>query len=156
MTAWIRRHKIVASLLIVIGAFLLILLSMALIPVHVQSPSAPNPAASYEDALARIEEIQSQEAVDPEINPTCYTRLLTHDQKVDPIKFGLMTSYGLGVGVFPLVAAEAWGHNGGTAGFATLILTIPEKDAILVHLANSADCNIALLPSAIQELLLDG
>mgnify|MGYP001818836972 CR=1 FL=1 len=81
---------------------------------------------------------------------------MTDFQEVDPLKFGLMTSYGLGVGVFPLEAAQAWGHTGGTAGFATLILTIPEKNTNLVYLANSADCNVALLPSAIQESLLDG
>ncbi len=81
---------------------------------------------------------------------------MTDFQEVDPLKFGLMTSYGLGIGVFPLKAAEAWGHTGGTAGFATLIMTIPEKDTNLVYLTNSADCNVALLPSAIQESLLDG
>jgi D-alanyl-D-alanine carboxypeptidase len=81
---------------------------------------------------------------------------MTDFQEVDPIKFGLMTGYGLGVGVFPLEAADAWGHTGGTAGFGSLIMTIPEKDTNLVYLANSADCSVALLPSAIQESLLDG
>ena len=81
---------------------------------------------------------------------------MTDFQEVDPIKFGLMTSYGLGVGVFPLEAAEAWGHIGGTAGFTTLIMTIPEKDTNLVYLTNSADCNVGLLPAAIEESLLDG
>ena len=81
---------------------------------------------------------------------------MTDFQEVDPLKFGLMTSYGLGVGVFPLEAAQAWGHTGGTTGFATLILTIPEKDTNLVYLANSADCNVAQQPSAIQESLLNG
>ena len=81
---------------------------------------------------------------------------MTDFQEVDPLKFGLMTSYGLGIGVFPLEAAQAWGHTGGTAGFATLILIIPEEDTNLVYLANSADCIVALLPSAIQESLLDG
>jgi D-alanyl-D-alanine carboxypeptidase len=80
---------------------------------------------------------------------------MTAFQEVEPIKFGLMTGYGLGVGVFPLEAAEAWGHTGGTTGFATLIMTIPEKETNLVFLANSADCNIALLPAAIKEPLLD-
>ncbi|UCC52735.1 MAG: beta-lactamase family protein [Anaerolineaceae bacterium] len=77
-------------------------------------------------------------------------------QEVDPIKFGLMTGYGLGVGVMPLDAAEAWGHTGGTTGYATLIMTIPEKETNVVYLTNSADCNVALLPSAINEPLLDG
>jgi D-alanyl-D-alanine carboxypeptidase len=80
---------------------------------------------------------------------------MTAFQEVDPVKFGLMSGYGLGVGVFPLEAAEAWGHTGGTTGFATLIMTIPEKDTNLVYLTNSANCNVALLPSAIKEPLLD-
>jgi CubicO group peptidase (beta-lactamase class C family) len=66
-----------------------------------------------------------------------------------------MTGYGLGVGVIPLEAAEAWGHTGGTAGYAALIMTIPKKDTNVVYLANSADCNVALLPSAIKKPLLD-
>jgi len=81
---------------------------------------------------------------------------MTAFQEVDPIKFGFMTGYGLGVGVMPLEAAEAWGHTGGTTGFATLIMTIPEKDTHIVYLTNSADCNTILLPSAIKESLLDG
>ena len=81
---------------------------------------------------------------------------MTAFKEVDPIKGGMMTGYGLGVGVLPLKAAQAWGHTGGTAGFATLIMTIPEKDTNLVYLTNSADCSVALLGSAIKEPLLDG
>jgi D-alanyl-D-alanine carboxypeptidase len=80
---------------------------------------------------------------------------MTAFQKVDPVKFGLMTSYGLGIGVMPLDGAEAWGHTGGTPGYATLMMTIPEKGTNLVYLTNSADCNVALLPSTIEKSLLD-
>jgi len=80
---------------------------------------------------------------------------MTAFQEVDPLKFGLMTGYGLGVGVIPLEAAEAWGHTGGTPGYASLIMTIPEKDTHIVYLTNSANCNVALFPSAIKEPLLD-
>ncbi len=80
---------------------------------------------------------------------------MTAFQKVDPVKFGLMTGYGLGIGVMPLDAAEAWGHTGGTPGYATLMMIIPEKETNLVYLTNSADCNVALLSSAIEDSLLD-
>ena len=80
---------------------------------------------------------------------------MTAFQEVDPLKFGLMTGYGLGVGVIPFEAAEAWGHTGGTPGYASLIMTIPEKDTHIVYLTNSANCNVALFPSAIKEPLLD-
>ena len=80
---------------------------------------------------------------------------MTDFQEVDPLKFGLMTGYGLGVGVMPFKIAEAWGHTGGTPGYASLIMTIPEKDTRIVYLTNSANCNVALFPSAIKEPLLD-
>ena len=47
-------------------------------------------------------------------------------------------------------------NTGGTPGYATLIMTIPEKKTNLVYLTNSTDCSVALLPSAIKEPLLDG
>ena len=80
---------------------------------------------------------------------------MTDFQEVDPLKLGLMTGYGLGVGVMPFKIAEAWGHTGGTLGYASLIMTIPEKDTRIVYLTNSANCNVALFPSAIKEPLLD-
>jgi D-alanyl-D-alanine carboxypeptidase len=80
---------------------------------------------------------------------------MTAFQEVDPLKFGLMTGYGLGVGVLPLDAVEAWGHTGGTPGYGALIMTIPEKDTNVVYLTNSSNCNVALMPSAIKEPLLD-
>lgn len=80
---------------------------------------------------------------------------MTAFQKVDPVKFGLMTGYGLGIGVMPLDAAESWGHTGGTLGYATLMMTIPDKETNLVYLTNRANCNAALLASAIEEALLD-
>ncbi len=81
MKDWFHKHKIITSLLIAIGSFMLILLFMALVPVRIESPSAPNPASSFEQALERVQGIQSEEQANPEINPTCYTHLLTHDQK---------------------------------------------------------------------------
>jgi pimeloyl-ACP methyl ester carboxylesterase len=41
--------------------------------------SRPNPAASYQQAVARIEAMQSLD--DPSINPVCRTRFLSHGQK---------------------------------------------------------------------------
>ena len=81
---------------------------------------------------------------------------MTEFQEVDPVKFGLMTGYGLGLGVMPLDAAQAWGHTGGTLGYASLIMTLPAQGTTGVYLTNGSDCNIALLPSAIKEPLLDG
>jgi pimeloyl-ACP methyl ester carboxylesterase/heat shock protein HslJ len=83
MKNWIRRHKIISTILIVIAIVVFGSVALALVPVQLPPAQSPDPAVSYEDALGRVLEIQSQEKANPEINPTCYTRLLTHDQKVE-------------------------------------------------------------------------
>ena len=77
-------------------------------------------------------------------------------KEVDPMTSGLLSAYGLGIGVFPLKAAQGWGHHGQTLGHTTLFMTIPEKDTNVVYLTNSSDCSVALLTEAIKEPLLDG
>jgi pimeloyl-ACP methyl ester carboxylesterase len=83
MKKWFRDHKIIRTMLILVAVLVSVLLLLAFIPVRVQPTQSPDPAASYEDALARVQEIQAQERANPDINPICYTRLLTHDQKVE-------------------------------------------------------------------------
>ena len=83
MKNWFLHHKVIGSLLMVIGFVLLALIILAFIPVQIGTSPAPDPVQSYEQALERLEVVQSQERANPDINPTCYTRLLTHDQKVE-------------------------------------------------------------------------
>ena len=102
--------------------------------------------ASYIEALANGALFSDPDSLDQ----------MTTFRDIDPIKGGLMTAYGLGVGVLPLKAAEAWGHTGGTMGYTSLFLTIPERDVNLIYLTNGEMCTVALLTSAIRESLLDG
>jgi hypothetical protein len=81
---------------------------------------------------------------------------MTAFNEVNPIDAGLLTGYGLGVGVFPVEFAHAWGHHGQTLGFTTLFMTISEKETNIVYLTNSSNCSAALIASTIKEPLLDG
>jgi carboxylesterase len=45
----------------------------------------PDPAATYEEAIARLDAIAEGQAADPDLNPVCYTRALTHGQKTEHV-----------------------------------------------------------------------
>jgi pimeloyl-ACP methyl ester carboxylesterase len=68
-------------LLIVLALLVLLVVGyLAVVPPHIGAvASRPNPAASYADALQRVETLQAQEATGH--NPLCTTQLLTHGQK---------------------------------------------------------------------------
>jgi carboxylesterase len=65
-------------LLIGLALIIIVLILLASIPVRVKAFPVTDPARSYQESLERIAHIQSQEADNPDINPTCYTRLQTH------------------------------------------------------------------------------
>ena len=67
--------------LIVIIIILLIVLGMKPFKLNIEISS--NPAASYGDAVTRVEQIQFAEADLANLNPVCATRLITHGEKVD-------------------------------------------------------------------------
>jgi pimeloyl-ACP methyl ester carboxylesterase len=85
MKNWFLHHQIIGPLLMVIGIVLLALIILAFIPVQIRTSPAPDQVQSYDQALGRVEVVQSQERANLEINPTCYTRLLTHEQKTDRV-----------------------------------------------------------------------
>ncbi|MGB3702307.1 MAG: alpha/beta fold hydrolase [Anaerolineales bacterium] len=70
---------IIAIILLII----IILIFLGLRPFKLNSEVRSNPASSYEDAAARIEAIQSEEAELGELNPVCGTRLLAHGKQVE-------------------------------------------------------------------------
>jgi pimeloyl-ACP methyl ester carboxylesterase len=72
-------------LLGVLAILLLILLLLAIKPFSLQQTFTPNPAESYNEALARIETIQATEAQIPNLSPECGTQLLTHGDKVENV-----------------------------------------------------------------------
>ena len=67
--------------LIAIIIILLIVLGMK--PFKLNMEISSNPAGSYDEAVSRVEQIQSAEADQADLNPICATRLLTHGEKVD-------------------------------------------------------------------------
>lgn len=72
---------IIAIILLII----IILIFLGLRPFKLNSEVRSNPASSYEDAAARIEAIQSEEAELGELNPVCGTRLLSHGEQVENV-----------------------------------------------------------------------
>jgi len=82
---WVRRHKILSSVLGILAILVIVLLVMAFIPFSVRSVPAPQPAASYEEALSRLDTIANEQAANPDINPVCYTSTLTHDEKTENV-----------------------------------------------------------------------
>jgi len=75
--------KMALYILIVVCLIIIGLVILALFPTRIKSLPVSNPAQSYDDALRRIQDIQSRERDNPHINPACYTRLLTHDQETE-------------------------------------------------------------------------
>ena len=83
MTKWIgTRKKLRIFLGIIASSSLLLSMALALKPYSLQETFVPDPARSYEEALARIEKIQAAEAEIPNLSPECGTRLMTHGEKV--------------------------------------------------------------------------
>ena len=73
----LRRALAVAGVVIVVG-----LVAFLAWPLDTQGlASQPAPAASYGDAMARVQGLQAADGA--EVNPLCATRLLTHGMKVD-------------------------------------------------------------------------
>ena len=85
LKAWISKHKILSAILTVIFILFTVLLVMAFIPFSVKDVPEPDPAASYELALARLDAITEGQAADPALNSVCYTRALTHGEKTENV-----------------------------------------------------------------------
>jgi len=84
MTNWLRsRPKLSISLGILAGVIILLFV-LALKPFSLKETFTPNPAASYEEALIRIETIQGEEA-NLELHPECATQLQTHGEKTEKV-----------------------------------------------------------------------
>jgi carboxylesterase len=83
--SWVQRHKLLSSILGILAVLVIVLLVMAFVPFRVKDVPGPNPSASYEDALSRLNLITDDQAANPELNPVCYTRALTHGEKTENV-----------------------------------------------------------------------
>lgn len=72
-------------ILTIIALIIVILIVLGMKPFKLDSEIGSNPASSYEEAAARINQIQAAEAELAELNPVCATQLLTHGDKVDNV-----------------------------------------------------------------------
>ena len=83
--SWFGRHRLLTVVLAILVLLIIILALLQFLPVTVDDTSVSNPAADYEDALARIAAIQQAEAASGELNPVCESIVLDHGQKTDNV-----------------------------------------------------------------------
>jgi len=82
---WFSRHKIVTILLIILGVVVVALLVVALLPFQIKAVPQPDPASSHIEAMQRLEAVIAEEQENPDINPVCYTRAMTHGQETENV-----------------------------------------------------------------------
>lgn len=81
MSNWFRSRPRISVFLGILAGIVLLLFVLALKPFSLAETFVPVPVESYEEALARIEEIQSAEAEIPNLGPECGTHLMSHAKK---------------------------------------------------------------------------
>jgi carboxylesterase len=84
MANFFRSHPRLSVFLGIFGGILILLLILALKPYSLKNTYTPDPDQRYEDALARIQAIQSQET-NLDLHPECSTQLQTHGEKTDTV-----------------------------------------------------------------------
>ncbi|MFN2234064.1 MAG: alpha/beta hydrolase [Anaerolineales bacterium] len=85
MANWFRSHPKTSIFLGIFAVIILLLVVLAFKPFSLQETYSPDPADTYEEALARIEAIQAAEAEIPDLSPECGSILLTHEEKVENV-----------------------------------------------------------------------
>ncbi|MFN2124997.1 MAG: alpha/beta hydrolase [Candidatus Promineifilaceae bacterium] len=84
-TSWFSRHKIWTAVLIIIALLAVILAFMQFMPVTVDDASVANPAADYDEALARVQALRQEQEDSGIINPVCESLLLTHGEETEEV-----------------------------------------------------------------------
>jgi pimeloyl-ACP methyl ester carboxylesterase len=84
MAMWLRSRPKLSTFLGILVGVIILLVVLALKPFSLKETFTPNPAQSYEDALARIQSIQAAEA-NLDLHPECATHLQAHNEKTDTV-----------------------------------------------------------------------
>jgi carboxylesterase len=84
MKNWFNSHRKIGVSLGILAGIILLLVLLALKPFSLNGDFTPDPAQSYEDALARIDAIQSEEA-NLDLHPECKTRLQSHGKQATTV-----------------------------------------------------------------------
>ncbi len=80
MNRWSVRRRIGVALLAVLALVVVVVGFLAIVPPNIGViASRPHPAASYDEAVQRVQAVQAQESSG--YNPLCQAQLLTHGQK---------------------------------------------------------------------------
>lgn len=85
MTDWFRSRPKLNIFLGILSALIILVFVMAHKPYSLREIFTPDPADSYEEAIARIENIQAAEAEIPDISPECGSIVMTHEEKVENV-----------------------------------------------------------------------
>jgi pimeloyl-ACP methyl ester carboxylesterase len=83
MLEWFRSRPKLSIFLGVISLLIILLIILAYKPFSLQETFTPDPAENYQEALARIQEMQAEEAEIPNLSQECESIVLTHEEKVD-------------------------------------------------------------------------
>ncbi len=79
-----RRHIVLTIILAIIALIVLFILYLAIKPIDISNlGSNPDPATSYDDAVARFDAFSKAETDNPAINTDCYSDLKTHGEETD-------------------------------------------------------------------------
>ena len=84
MANWFRSRQKLSVILGILAGIIILLIVLALKPFSLKETFTPEPANSYEDALARIQSIQAEESK-LDLHPECATQLQTHGEKTDTV-----------------------------------------------------------------------
>ncbi len=79
--SWFRRHPVWTGLFIAVDVLLIALALLILLPVRVEDTAVSNPAATHDEAIARVNAIRIDEEASGDLNPVCLTNVMTHGQK---------------------------------------------------------------------------
>jgi len=84
MVNWFRSRPKLSIFLGILAGIIILLFIFARKPFSLRESFTPNPAKSYEEALARIEAIQAEEA-NLDLHAECATQLQSHGEKTDTV-----------------------------------------------------------------------
>jgi carboxylesterase len=84
MVNWFRRHRKFSLILGILVITLFLFVVFAYKPFKLKETFVPQPAESYEEALSRIQAIQTEES-SLDLHPECVSNLLTHGEKTDKV-----------------------------------------------------------------------
>ena len=84
MAKWLRSRPKLSIVLGILAGVVILLFVLALKPFSLEETFTPNPAQSYEDALARIQNIQAEEA-NLDLHAECASQLQTHGEKTGTV-----------------------------------------------------------------------